>query len=232
MKLIALGDTHGRSTWNTIIEKETFDKLIFIGDYFDTHEDITGEEQLINFQEIVAYKKSMPDKVVLLTGNHDFHYLADVDEVYSGFQQEFKEEFRSQLEYALENNLLQMCFRSDNYLFTHAGITKTWLKNAGFEEGQLPDVFINNLFTANRKAFIFTPGRNFSSTGNDITQPPIWVRPESLAKDAIEGYTQVVGHTPQRSLQISLPFLFIDTIGTTGEYLEINDGEPRVKKSC
>jgi predicted phosphodiesterase len=36
MKLIALGDTHGRSKWKEIVEKENdADKIIFIGDYFD-----------------------------------------------------------------------------------------------------------------------------------------------------------------------------------------------------
>lgn len=45
MKLIALGDTHGRTDWKEIVAETEFDKVIFIGDYFDTHENITPEQQ-------------------------------------------------------------------------------------------------------------------------------------------------------------------------------------------
>jgi len=33
MKTIVLGDTHHRNTWEQIVEKESFDKIIFIGLY-------------------------------------------------------------------------------------------------------------------------------------------------------------------------------------------------------
>ncbi len=37
MKTIVIGDIHGRTSWKDIIEKEqTWDKVIFIGDYFDS----------------------------------------------------------------------------------------------------------------------------------------------------------------------------------------------------
>ena len=35
MKIIALGDIHGRTIWKQIISKEIFDRMAFIGDYFD-----------------------------------------------------------------------------------------------------------------------------------------------------------------------------------------------------
>ena len=36
MKTIAIGDIHGLSIWKDIINKENPDKVIFIGDYFDS----------------------------------------------------------------------------------------------------------------------------------------------------------------------------------------------------
>ena len=33
MKLLALGDIHGRDIWQKIISIETYDKVIFIGHY-------------------------------------------------------------------------------------------------------------------------------------------------------------------------------------------------------
>jgi len=44
MRIIALGDTHGRTDWKQITARERFDKVVFIGDYFDTHEDDISPE--------------------------------------------------------------------------------------------------------------------------------------------------------------------------------------------
>lgn len=70
MKIVVLGDIHGRLIWSDIIEKENPDKVIFLGDYISTHEDISAEQQLSNLEDILNYKEENPDKVVLLRGNH------------------------------------------------------------------------------------------------------------------------------------------------------------------
>ena len=89
MKLIAIGDIHGRTIWQEIIEAQSFDTLIFIGDYFDSKEDIDPESQMVNFIEICRLKRANPDKVILLLGNHDYHYLDGVGEEYSDFQADY-----------------------------------------------------------------------------------------------------------------------------------------------
>ncbi|HSC52600.1 MAG TPA: metallophosphoesterase [Phnomibacter sp.] len=86
MKIIALGDIHGRTAWKQIVANMDFDRVVFVGDYFDSRDNHTGAEQVQNFKEIIAYKKANMQKVVLLFGNHDFHYLNMVNETYSGFQ--------------------------------------------------------------------------------------------------------------------------------------------------
>lgn len=70
MKTLVLGDIHGRLIWNDIIEKENPDKVIFLGDYVSTHENITAGQQLSNLEDILNYKEENPDKVILLRGNH------------------------------------------------------------------------------------------------------------------------------------------------------------------
>jgi len=129
MKLVALGDTHGRVLWKEIITKEeaTADKIIFIGDYFDTHGGgISGNKQLVNFKDILAFKRANPEKVVMLTGNHDFHYMRGIGENYSGYQAGYAIDFAEAIHDALSDDSLQMCYKHDNFVFTHAGITKTW----------------------------------------------------------------------------------------------------------
>ena len=49
------------------------DQVVFLGDYLDPYsrEGITFEDALIEFEEILDFKKAYPDKVVLLVGNHE-----------------------------------------------------------------------------------------------------------------------------------------------------------------
>lgn len=219
MRIIALGDTHGRTDWKQVTANEKFDKVVFIGDYFDTHEDITPEQQKSNFEDLIEYKKANIDKVVLLVGNHDYHYLRTVNETYSGFQEWHKTDIAEMLHKALDADLMQMCFMMENYIFSHAGITKTWLKNTGYTGEEPLELFINNLFKYQPLAFRFTSGRNHSPYGDDVEQSPIWVRPNSLLRDRIEGFIQIVGHTTQNKLVITNDVILIDTLRTSGDYL-------------
>lgn len=74
-KIIVIGDIHGRNTWMDVINQEvTYDKVIFLGDYFDSKE-IFPRQWIDNFKEIVQLKRNNPDGVVLLIGNHDYHYM-------------------------------------------------------------------------------------------------------------------------------------------------------------
>lgn len=231
MRIVALGDTHGRILWKEIVEKEkNADKIIFIGDYFDTHHaGVSGNKQLVIFKEIVAYKRANPDKVVLLTGNHDFHYMRGVGENYSGYQASYAIDFAEAIHDALSDDSLQMCYKHDRFVFTHAGVTKTWCKANEIDTDKL-EQSINDLFKFKPNKFKFTVGHNYSNYGDDICQTPIWVRPASLKEDILEGITCVVGHTTQDSINIHDDVILIDTIGTSQEYLVIEDGKPKIAK--
>lgn len=218
MRIVAIGDTHGRTDWEQITSNEKFDKIIFMGDYFDTHEKISPIQQIENFKNIIAYKKANIDKIILLFGNHDYHYLRTVDERYSGFQEWQKIDIQELLHPAIDAGLLQMCFSWQNMFFSHAGVTQTWCKN-NLVQKEFIEQSINELFRYKPSAFRFTSGRNRSPYGDDVEQSPIWVRPNSLLRDRIEGFIQVVGHTTQNKLVIADDVILIDTLGTSGEYL-------------
>jgi UDP-2,3-diacylglucosamine pyrophosphatase LpxH len=225
MRIIALGDTHGRDTWKKIIAKENFDKIVFIGDYLDSRDGISGETQLQNFIDILQYKRENIDKVVLLFGNHDFHYLPTSREPYSQYQHMFRDQFQNVLVEAIDERLLQMCYSHGNFLFSHAGFTKTWCKTKMGNPNPSGDSFVegvNTLFLTDPNSFEFTPGESFSWTGDDITQTPIWVRPYSLVKDKIDRYLQIVGHTTVERIEVGHEIVPIDAIGS-GEYLIIED---------
>ena len=230
MKLIAIGDIHGRKIWEVIVKQESgADLFVFIGDYFDTREEISVHQQIENFKKILQFKVDNPDKVVLLLGNHDFHYLKGVQDKYSGFAKFFQMDINEVLEPAVANGLVQMCFIHDKFLFTHAGVTKTWCVTNGINRDNLEES-INQAFMTDLKAFSFVYGLNMAKDGDNVIQSPIWVRLPSLFEDAVLGYVYVVGHTPLEELTITDNVIGIDTLGTTQEFLIIEDGVPSAAK--
>ena len=222
--LIAIGDIHGRDVWKQICATEQVDQVVFVGDYFDTHESISPRKQKKNFKELVEFKKRHLHKVILLVGNHDFHYLGYTGQQYSGYQPACANEFSGILKTAIDEGLMQMCYTQSNVAFTHAGITNTWAEASQIDLENL-ETSVNELFNTKPSAFEFTAGNRKDATGDDISQTPIWVRPNSLQKDAIEGYVQVVGHTMQYHLKKLGDIYLIDTLGTSGEYLYWDEDE-------
>lgn len=228
MKIIALGDTHGRPYWKDIVSRQVFDKFIFIGDYFDTKEDVDPQFQMDNFISICEYKEANLDKVILLFGNHDYHYLEDVTEEYSGFEEDYHDAFSSALQSSIHEGLLQMCFGYHNILFTHAGITKTWCKQNNINVNDVENA-INDAFIHRPECFGYFPLVQYGS-GRTEGISPIWVRPDTLLPDKLDDYIQVVGHTMQPRLRVTDDCIFIDTLGTSKEYLIIEEGKCFVAK--
>lgn len=229
MKIIVLGDTHGHDDWKKIVEKESdANKIIFIGDYWDSF-DRKFYQQHDNYLDIIEYKRANPTKVILLFGNHDYHYHPAITEVYSGYQPTSKQVITILLNDALNEDLFKMCHKEGNVLFSHAGITSTWLQHMGLTESPNVDEAINDLFKYKPQSFQFY---GWDPYGDDVTQSPIWVRPRSLKIDGVPGWRQVVGHTRMRQIDLSDDrFAFIDAIeDRSGQYLIINDGKFEIGK--
>lgn len=79
-KILIIPDVHGRKFWRRAIErglKENVDKIIFLGDYGDPYgsEEISHKDALMELEDIIQFQENNPNKVVLLLGNHDAHYL-------------------------------------------------------------------------------------------------------------------------------------------------------------
>ena len=221
MKTIFLGDTHGRSLWKDIIAKETPDRVVFIGDYFDSF-DIGSAEQQFNFKEIIAFKESAQYEVIMLIGNHDYHYYPG-GETYSGYQHGAAPIIRQLLED--NKHHLQMCYQLDNILCSHAGIGHNWLvEQEKYESGSIAD-FVNDIWNYKPNRFMFY---GFDPYGDNKTQTPIWIRPKSLLAGNKEtflkkDYIQIAGHTQVNKIDIEGKatggrYYFIDAI-EIGQYL-------------
>jgi predicted MPP superfamily phosphohydrolase len=233
MKQIVIGDIHGRSIWKQIVD-QPFDRVIFLGDYVDTHENITGLEQAENLRAIIDFKEKSNKEVILLIGNHDHHYWPGVGFTgTSGYQPGMKATF--EYEFETYKDLFQAAFVDEHQtVFTHAGITETWLYDNGIGNIDIYSTVdvINDLLKYKPRVFNFYMG-DHSHCGDNVHNSPIWVRPNSLYRDNIKNL-QVVGHTTQNSINprksVRQGYYLIDTLGTSGEYLIITDGKITVGK--
>jgi hypothetical protein len=228
-KVVCVGDTHGRDDWKLIsLFENNFDKFIFIGDYFDS-KDFDATTQIENFKEILKFKEQNPDKVILLLGNHDFHYLKGAGETYSGFQQFAALDINEVLQPAFSRGLLQVCYVYDEYIFSHAGLTNTWCEINEIDLYNIEES-VNMKFMEEMEAFRFEMGENLDRSGDDVTQSPLWVRIPSLLKDKVDGFNYVIGHSAIREMTMANNLIAIDCLGSSKEYLVIENGEPFARK--
>ena len=201
---IAIGDIHGKSCWKDFLNQE-FDQAYFAGDYFDNYEQTPAVTQIRNFKEIcdVARKDS---RIHLCLGNHDFQYMRGIpiSEKYSGFQNYSYIDIQEAIESNID--LLNLIYIDNNTIISHAGVTKTWLTMINKPLDQ-----VNNAFRENRDICIFD---GYNCYGDDITQSPIWVRPNSLLSDSIEGYNHIVGHTKVSDITTIENITLIDCLDT------------------
>lgn len=205
MKTVIIGDIHGRNIWKDIVSKESYDRVIFVGDYFDSF-DIPGLDQIHNFNEICNFAKSSEKEVVLLVGNHDLHYM-NIGQKYSGFQPGFQFDISSIL--SENSDLLQMIYRFDDVLVSHAGVSPVWMDENFGNSWSFDDLAdkINELFRYRPRSFRFS---GFDPYGDDPSQSPVWIRPSSLLKSNTRNkslikdhFVQVFGHTSMSQEQIS-----------------------------
>ena len=239
MKTLILGDTHGRSNWKLAIHQDQPDRVIFIGDYFDSFE-IPGVDQIHNFKEIIHYKESNPQvEVVLLIGNHDHHYFPEIGYTgTSGFQRTMAPSITQVID---ENrHHLQMAYGFGDYLFTHAGVSPVFMDQVfGSDDWSKENVVVdlNEMFRYKPKAFDFN---GLESSGDNATQTPIWIRPKSLMRDAQnlkKSIIQVVGHTSvaridKKGGSTGGRYYFIDTLDTSKEYMIITDNIMTCSSHC
>lgn len=197
---------------------EAFDKIVFVGDYVDSFT-VSNIDMLRNLEEIIHFKKIYPEKVVLLLGNHDIQYFVP-NQICSGYRPEMKYDFEKLFRDNLD--LFQICYYLESKyvsgntlrtLWTHAGVTQGWLRTAKnstifnpkyrfyeeFKDMEFArvDEFLNKLWEFQHPHLFDVDS---ASGGMSQWAGPLWVRPSILRFENLEGYDQIVGHTPMRTV--------------------------------
>jgi predicted MPP superfamily phosphohydrolase len=242
MKLVAIGDIHGRDYWKQIIDQEQdADQFVFVGDYFDSFT-IKGADQINNFLDIIEFKKTTDKEVILLIGNHDYHYYPGIeDNGTSGYQTLMA----PSIKYIVDDNKqhLQAAYQVDEFIFTHAGLSSEWLDD-NIIMWDVPNLamYVNDLFYYQPQKLAYRSYKQVGDQvygvggyGSETFQGPLWIRPKALMaanRDTLRNQIiQVVGHTPQDTIDIKGKstggrYYFIDTLEYgQNQYLVVKDGD-------
>ena len=246
MKILSIGDIHGFDTWKAGLDYwrpeeegtlvDQFDKIIFVGDYVDEF-DKTDLEILNNFIEIIILKKKYPDKVVLLLGNHDVQYFIDSQKSNaSGYRTSMYLQLNEL--FTKNENLFQLAYQHENYLWTHAGVHRGWYQ-LNIEQqshvirdgekldyleidksGNIADVL--NFCFETRHQPIFDCG--LIRGGRQKVGGPLWSDFNEIYNKPLLGYHHIVGHTRGKKIRHYENYkgdtstTFIDALSITNKY--------------
>lgn len=190
-KILIVPDVHGRAFWHRAMELvDQVDQIVFLGDYLDpySHEGISFDLALEEFNKILEFKKEYPDLITLLVGNHDMHYIIedfmDCSRRNTAILDQLHELYNSNLD------LFNLIHIENDWLFSHAGVYKGWMDKYEFTLEDLNlKTFLGSHWPALEDLSFYRGGYN--SVGSCIWAD---IR-ESVKNELFPEYKQVVGHT-------------------------------------
>lgn len=200
-QLIIIPDVHGRDFWRAAVRDYPDGEFLFLGDYLDPyqHEDITEEQALAGLLDILDFKRRNPDRVTLLWGNHDLHYMYPE---MMGSRYDFENAERNAHLFWDNQTLFKMAFETvaggRRFLFSHAGVGMGWIRNSfpGLEPEELTAELFNDLVGYPR----FMKSLEDVSCyrwGDKPWGSMIWadVQEQGYQENQLPGVVQVFGHT-------------------------------------
>jgi predicted MPP superfamily phosphohydrolase len=195
-KILIVPDVHGRSFWHKAEELiNSVDKVVFLGDYLDPyrHEEITFDTALEEFDKILEFKDKYGDKIVMLVGNHDCHYIntsfMDCSRLNYLKRQDIHELYMKHID------KFQLIWEFDTWLFSHAGVYEEWMEACEFTLDDL-----RNFEEFRKDKFPSLACLSFYRGGWNRTGSCVWADlRESLKHKLLEGYHHIVGHTQLES---------------------------------
>lgn len=129
MRVLAVGDIHTK-LW--IIDKveeilDNYDTIVFVGDYADDWKS-SPIDSIATWQRLKELQDKNPDKVKLVSGNHDYIYAHVTPSKQSGYRYETQLLIGSPENKELKDWLqdLPITLEVDNVLYSHAGVVEEW----------------------------------------------------------------------------------------------------------
>ena len=211
--LVIIPDVHGRTFWREAVRTHPDDGFIFLGDYLDPypHEDISREDAFAGLLDIIDFKKRNPDRVTLLLGNHDLHYLYPE---MMGSRYDFRNAERNAHLFHDNQTLFKMAYETvaggRRFLFSHAGVGMGWIRQSfpGLAPEELTAELFNDLVGYPR--FMDALGDvSCYRCGDKPWGSMVWadVQEQGYEENQLPSVVQVFGHT-----QVAMPFNFENRI--------------------
>lgn len=219
MRVGVIPDIHGNKNFEIKVkslQEANVDKIVFLGDYFDSHDpDDSFLVQRKCFNQVLELKNSNPDFYTVLLGNHDIHYLTRLGAASASNKQ--WEHVTEIQELLLQNRQkFDAVFVADNWIFSHAGVTSNWKKH-WFDNKTLSD--INKKLQTSKNISCFN-WQGLDPYGDDPINSCVWVRPPSLIEKGLTAYNQCVGHTVLDSDELRQYWYLKSRITNRREFLE------------
>ena len=196
-KILVVPDVHGRKFWHKAKEMiDNVDKVVFLGDYLDpySYEGITFEDAVQEFKDILNFKEQNPDKVVLLVGNHDMHYIRLDFMNCSRLNMSRRQEIHDL--YTKHIDKFELIYPVSTYLFSHAGIYLDWITKHKLSAEEIFNFkdFIEHHWETLEDV-------SYARGGYDPVGSCVWadIR-ESIQNELFPGFRQIVGHTQMESM--------------------------------
>ena len=122
-KVLVIPDIHCRNFWKKPCE-EWDGEIIFLGDFFDPYPQEKIENPYENAREAIEFILKNKERVTIIPGNHDLHYIFEKEGFIQGSRFCRDKEPRQLLQKIKE--LFKGALIKDDVIFSHAGISEDW----------------------------------------------------------------------------------------------------------
>ena len=210
-KLLIIPDVHGRDFWREAVTRHEQMETLFLGDYLDPYpgEGVTEPQAWQELQDIIRFKEEHPERVTLLWGNHDLHYLYPE---LLGCRYDIEHAERNAHYFWDHQTLFKIAYETTaggkRFLFSHAGVGLGWIRYnfPKLKEKDITAELLNDL--VGYPDFMSALGDISTYRGGDKPfGSMIWadIIEHGVQGNQLEEVIQVFGHT-----QLKEPFNFRD----------------------
>jgi len=197
MRYILIPDVHGRDFWRTAVEnRQKDDVVVFLGDYVDPYpdENISNESAFRGLEDIIVLKKSDPEHIVLLLGNHDMGYLVGTDFCPSRHWDAGHESLHKLFIDYLD--CFSISHMAGDILVSHAGVYPKWLSYCNLDLAEF--IEFNDLLhnpEAHNTIFNDLFHVDMWRGGWSAAGSPVWADIRCASNEYNLDMEQIVGHT-------------------------------------
>jgi len=256
MKTLVIPDVHQKVEWVcSILEREKYDEVVFLGDWVDTLE---SPPAVFNFRETCAFLRDLStshsekDKFVFLIGNHDLQYMhlnckpstssvvAERAYYCSGFTKNKAREWRKVFyDEGLRDDFFWRTFRvshlSQGYVFSHAGISEKHLSYGetveSFVNKSCQEAWYNYRQLTHPKNYILTDVGECRG-GDSSIGGVLWLDWRHEFQPSPQIGRQILGHTtlPEPQIMGVHPDCESWNLDTGKHYAMISDGKVEIRR--